>query len=110
MIKKSVRHFYQQHKKLLYRHSCWPYGVSDVREQESTLSLNMNLFLNVPGFRFTTFQIPCHTQPNTQAARNDDQKKEERKKYLINKPSRHSGRGMCVGCGESRDLPARLSC
>ena len=47
-------------KNPLYRHSCLPCRVSDVREQEPAVSLNVNLFLNVLGFRFTTSQIPCH--------------------------------------------------
>ena len=49
--------------------------MSDAREQESALSLNVNLFLTVLGFRFTTSQIPCHAWPNAQAARNDDVRK-----------------------------------
>ncbi len=28
--------------------------------EESALSLNVNYFLSVLGFRFTTSQIPCH--------------------------------------------------
>ena len=47
-------------KNLLYRHSCQPCRVSDAREQESAVSLNVNLLLSVLGFRFTTSQIPCH--------------------------------------------------
>ncbi len=47
-------------KKPLYRHSCQPCRVSDAQEQESAVSLNVNLFLSILGFRFTTSQIPCH--------------------------------------------------
>ena len=58
-------------KNLLFRHSCRPCRVSNAREQESAVSLNVNLLLSVLGFRFTTSQIPCRAQPNAQAARND---------------------------------------
>ena len=60
MIERPVRHPYQKQQNLLYRHSCRPCRVSDAREQESAVSLNVNLFLGVLGFRFTTSQIPCH--------------------------------------------------
>ncbi len=62
-------------KDLLYRHSCRACRVSDAREQESAVSLDVNLFLRILGFRFTTSQIPYHAQPNAQAARNDDIRK-----------------------------------
>ena len=41
---KTIGYPHQKQKNLLYRHSCRPYRVSDVREQESVVSLNVNLF------------------------------------------------------------------
>ncbi len=70
-IKEPSRYPHQKRKNLLYRHSCRPCRVSDAREQESAVSLNVNRFLSVVDFRFMTSQIPCHASPNTQAARND---------------------------------------
>ena len=61
MIMKPVEYPYQKRKKPLYHHSCRPCRVSDVREQESAVSLNVNLLLNVLRFRFTTSQIHGHT-------------------------------------------------
>ena len=57
-IKKSLRYPHKNEKDLLYRHSCRPFRVSDAREQEPVVSLNVNFFLSVLGFRFTTSQIP----------------------------------------------------
>ena len=66
---------FKDEKNLLYRHSCRPCRVSDAREQEPAVSLDVNPFLSVLGFRFTTSQIPCHALPNAQAARDDEVRK-----------------------------------
>ncbi|MCG8391107.1 MAG: hypothetical protein MJA30_36490, partial [Cytophagales bacterium] len=60
VMRVSTDHYDQNKKNLLYRHSCQLCRVSDAREQESAVSLNVNLFLSGLGFRFTTSQIPCY--------------------------------------------------
>ncbi len=57
MIMEPLIYPHQKRKNLLYRHSCRPCRVSDALEQESAVPLNVNLFLSVLGFRFTTSQI-----------------------------------------------------
>ncbi len=52
---KTIGYPHQKQKNLLYRHSCRPCRVSDVREQESVVSLNVNLFLECTGFSFHDF-------------------------------------------------------
>ena len=82
-IRKPIGYPHQKRKKPLYRHSCQPCRVSDAREQESAVSLNVNLFFECTGFyvsRFRRFSRSdpngaCHAYPNAQAARNDKGRK-----------------------------------
>ncbi len=55
MIERSVRHLYQKQQNLLYRHSCRPCRVSDAREQESAVSLDVNPLFGCTGFSFHDF-------------------------------------------------------